>query len=113
MCILTDEKTKLFFAEYKEGFEELQQLVSTFEGVNDSSRLIFLDARENLLKQQKSSIDDLNEEVVARAKKMLAAINSELFVMAETQNFIEQQLEECRRLRQVMNSQSEQEMVAP
>ena len=114
MCIQPADKTMLFFDEYMKGFNELQTIVNSFEGVNNGSRQIFLDSRYKMLQLQKEAIEGLRDEIIDRAKKFLANINSELFAVTETMAYITQQLDECIRFRQnVIGFQEEKEVGAP
>ena len=89
---LGNSKQLIILADYKEGFNELVQLVQGFEEMSPKSQELYMTYVKESLEEQLQLIDHKKTEVLAEVRQFLAQYNSQFKALSDTEKHLREQI---------------------
>lgn len=106
------EKNLLLLDEYRKGFSEIANLVEGFKDISQNTQKIFLETRENVLRNQIRDIEDMKYKILGEVKWFLAKYNSKLLALNDMTESLNEELKKCNEMKLLIQGIEEQPVIS-
>lgn len=106
------EKNLLLLDEYRKGFSEITKLVDGFRDISQNTQKIFLETRENVIKNQLKDIEDMKYKLLGEVKWFLAKYNSKLLALSDITENLNEELKKCNEMKLLIQGIVEQPVIS-